>query len=70
MNKTYYAIPVLVYIPIEKMSEKVFGQIVENLKTYIPESVVLFAEDYCDGVVEIDAEGYLSGQISKDCKPN
>lgn len=70
MTKKYYAIPLLVYVPVDVVGDA------ENAHHYIklpinqeaPEALVFLAEDYTDGVVEVDPLiTEFSGMITVDC---
>ncbi len=70
MKTKYYAIPVLVYIPASEFENAVefYDRIKEPITEEIEGAIVYFAEDYRDGVVEIDhTEVEFSGMITKDC---
>lgn len=70
MKQQYHAIPVLLYVPVVEDREAVF--LYDNIRDAIDEAIpgtqVFFAEDYRDGLVEIDPNTEeFSGMISVDC---
>jgi hypothetical protein len=71
MKRKYHAIPVLVYAPVDDYprAEDVYGAIKIPLDMEAPGLTVFFAEDYRDGLVEIDdEEDDLSSWISTACE--
>ena len=70
MTRKYHAIPVLMYVPVDIYpdSADAYDMILTLMNAENREFAVLFAEDYRDGMVELDPlETEFSGQISKDC---
>jgi hypothetical protein len=70
MKRKYHAIPVLVYVPFEHFphASDAYDHILNPLNRDYPEAAVFFAEDFRDGVVELDpAWTEFSGKISMDC---
>lgn len=70
MKQKFHAIPVIVYVPVEHFpkSEDVYDHIMTPLNSEFPEATIFFAEDYRDGIIEIDPlETEFSGMITLDC---
>lgn len=69
MKTKYHAIPVIIYAPVDAYpdAEDVYDAIKTPLNMEVPDLAVFLAEDYRDGLVEID-ENEFSGQITMDCK--
>lgn len=73
MKKKFHAIPILVYAPVDVYpdAKDAYDAIRTPLDVEVPDLAVFFAEDYDDGLVEIDpVETEFSGMISKDCFKN
>lgn len=70
MTRQYHAIPVLMYVPVVIYPDPVdaYDMIRTLMNAENKEFTVLFAEDYRDGMVELDPlETDFSGSISKNC---
>jgi hypothetical protein len=70
MKRKYHAIPIIIYAPVDVYPNvtDVYGVIKTSLDMEAPDLSVFFAEDYADGLIEIDpVETELSGMISIDC---
>lgn len=70
MKRKYHAIPVIIYALIEDYphAEDVYDAIKTPLDMEAPDLAVFFAEDYQDGIVELDpVETEFTGMINIDC---
>lgn len=66
MKRKFHAIPVLIYAPVDVYPDA--NDVYDHIKLGENLSVFL-AEDYKDGMVELDpAWTEFSGQITMDCK--
>lgn len=71
MKRKYHAIPVLMYVPVDIYpdAEDAYDMIKTLMSAESNEFSVFFAEDYSDGVVELDpAWTEFTAKISEDCE--
>jgi hypothetical protein len=69
MTKQYHAIPIIVYVPVEQypLNQQALEAIHKNFP-HDTDMSVFFAEDFKDGLVEIDHTfDEFSAMISVDC---
>ena len=70
MKRKYHAIPVLMYVPVDIYPnvEDAYDYIKTPLDMEAPDVSVFLAEDYSDGLVELDpAWTEFTAKISVDC---